>query len=755
MHQPILQPPRPNNVSRIRSGRTSRYLCLAFILTITILYLTLTRMSVLSNRQLELDPTLRPAPIRAWEEFSSLERYYGGLRTLVSRPANVPEWPRASDETPLSGDVLRSSREGYSNTSSAQSTAFSPYPDYASSEYLAEFFPVEDCTINTSLGQGIPNVRAYAGVPRGFPDPAMGSHQVLGLRDDVCFERYGRLGPYGYGYGMRSGGTGSGLHGDRDGAEAVWAERRPVNFKGVRWAGLQERCLRINAHRFRRERKPSTDGGRSSVGDLRIRSTDPHSKDSIDRKSEAEEKDELGHPPGNDSAIDNSSKKRLPRTAFIVRLWSSFQHTTESIMFLRSLISELTLFSGGEYTIHILVHVQDDNLQIWANEDLYQQVLRDALPEEFRGLGTLWTERQMGLLYGGLEESFYRHLPVHGVYRSSFMPVQWFAQQHPEYEHFWHWEMDARFTGHYYHLLDRVTRWAREQPRKELWERSGRFYVPSEHGSWEDFRQMVRVQTRMSVNNPSPDNKWNAIGGTGRLQTGEGSGSSGRKGPVWGPERAAGDERDDRHDIIPPTSLDQDRYQWGVGEEADLITFNPLFDPDGTTWILSEDVTGYNTSTGLPPRRGSVITVARLSRRLLQTMHDDTSMRRRTMFSEMWPASCALQHGLKAVAVPHGVYLDRAWPSSYLASTFNGGRDGATGGARTSVFGDRQHNFRGSTWYYNAAFSSALYRRWLGFRVAGQGGEQAEEAGEGRMCLPGILLHPIKEIGLIIEGSEV
>ena len=99
----------------------------------------------------------------------------------------------------------------------------------------------------------------------------------------------------------------------------------------------------------------------------------------------------------------------------------------------------------------------------------------------------------------------------------------------------------------------------------------------------------------------------------------------------------------------------------------------------------------------------------------------------------------------------------------------NGGRNGASGGARTSVFGAREHNFRGTSWFYNAGFAGNLWSRWLGFRVDGGGGEEEEEeemvrggggagagagaGGEGRMCLPGVLVHPVKGVGLVVEGG--
>jgi len=42
----------------------------------------------------------------------------------------------------------------------------------------------------------------------------------------------------------------------------------------------------------------------------------------------------------------------------------------------------------------------------------------------------------------------------------------------------------------------------------------------------------------------------------------------------------------------------------------------------------------------------------------------------------------------------------------------------------------------------------------LGYKVDNDGGEQEEVAGEGRMCLPGVLLHPVKGVGMVVEGGE-
>ncbi|MCJ1338247.1 hypothetical protein MMC09_003533 [Bachmanniomyces sp. S44760] len=696
-------------------------------------------MSWASSRALEFGSFKdKPPPPAQWESFGFLQRYYGGLRTLVPLIENEPEYPRDHElPTTASDNATLQARDPL------KSKPVSPYPDYTSSKYTSEHGEVVECFLDDKNSITVPAVHVYNGVPQGFPNAVMGSYGLLNLTNDVCFERFGRFGPYGYGYSRRRGGIGAGLEGDREGVEEMWKNVEEVDYTNLRWVEAQERCHTRNAHRFKSQAMHQADAFHLMPLDSR------GSMQKRDRKPDDGPPADLIHPKDKETNRLTAAETPLPRTAVIIRTWDDAEYTQEDILHIRSMISELAILSGGEYTIHFLIHVKDDNAPIWADEDTYDRILDKSLPIEFRGMGTLWSERQMALIYGGLAESFFRGLPVHGAYRSTYMPVQYFAHQHPEYDYFWNWEKDIRYTGQWYHLFDKLQSFAREQPRKGLWERNGRFYVPSVHGSWEDFKQMVRVQTEMGTE--SPNNMWSGLKDS---KDGKPSTASKIDKPIWGPHGPP-DAFNGSADPVPPTTYEKDKHSWGVGEEADLITLNPLFDPSGATWILSEDVTGYNVSRdGLPERRTAIITAARLSRRLLNTMHRETALAHHTMFSEMWPASCALHHGLKAVYAPHPVYIDRDWPTQYLANVMNAGKNGASGGARTSVFGEREHNFRGTTWYYNAGFSENLWRRWLGYRVDNSGGEEEEIAGEGRMCLPGILLHPVKGVQLVIEGKE-
>ncbi|KAK2738870.1 hypothetical protein FQN57_006885 [Myotisia sp. PD_48] len=737
--RPFLSQPRHRKKARLRPYRISqsimRYVCFAVLsaLLLFIFFLfrvTFTHAFLRPTEQTHIDTSkLKQVPPK-WESFPFLTRFYGGIRTIVPRKANTPEYPTEKDAWSDAKTPVRHSKR-------PKSLPFNPYPDYASEAYTHKYGAKVDCFLDKHGQVSVPEVRNYDGVPDGFPDAVFGSNAVLGIDDNICYDRFGRLGPYGLGYGIRMGGSGAGLEGDRDGIEEIWKAVPPVNFRNISWADAQQKCNFENRHRFAALPPPRADRFRALP---------------IGLPNFEEEKSNPTPDTSRTTRDVKTNTEKLPRTAFIIRTWNTFKYTTESMIYLRSLISELSLLSGGEYVVHFLIQVKDDNLPIWSDDDTYDRVLRDSLPEEFQNMGILWSERQMGLIYGGLQESFMRDLPVHGVYRSSFMPLQYFAHQHPEYDFFWNWEMDIRYTGHWYELFNKMGVWAKEQPRKGLWERSSRFYIPKAHGSWEDFRHLVRVQTEIGTN--TVNNLWSPP--TRDRPNGQRPTETRGDRPIWGPERPPSKEDVLKLEVdgAPPTTYEKDNYQWGVGEEADLLVTNPLFDPEGTTWLLRDDITGYKKEQGDPPRRTAIITAARLSRKLLHTMHIETGLKRHTMFSEMWPASTCLHHGYKAVYVPHSVYIDRRWPIKYLDSVFNGGRNGATGGARTSVFGDREHNFRGTTWFYSAGHSEHLWRRWLGYRSNNDGGEAFELANEGRMCLPPMLLHPVKHVDMVIDAGR-
>lgn len=749
-------------------NKVIRYLCMGMISTIIIFMFVLVRASRVENRRIaEGKVEKKPVAPPPWEDFEFLTRYYGGLRSIVPLADNTPQYPRLEEEGPYNASQPQQQHrhETEKKETEQSSTEAKPVPpskpfvDYPTAHIPKSADGIHECFLDSQNTLKAPSIRYLEGRPNGFPDNILGSYELLSLPEDICFDRFGRYGPYGYGYSVRTGGLGLGEHGDREGSEAVWGSSKQVDWRIVDWAAAQRQCYKANAGRY----KP-----------LEMRAAPPHGFYVGDGLEDS-------HLAARDTAnktepVGEKHQGDLARTAVVLRCWDEFVWREEDIVNLRALISELSLASGGRYDIHLLVQVRNDGRNpIWADDDAYRRRINETVPEEFRGIATLWSETQMLAVYQGVHDLWTRgpDLPVHGSYRGLQMAMQHFAYNHPEYEHFWQWEMDIRYTGHYHDLLSKMELWAKDQPRKGLWERNARFYMPHVHGSWEDFKQMARVQTEHGT--VGADNLWNNVPGAAT----KASSPPGPQAPrgeqsVWGPQRPL-DEKDwFEHDAdpVPPTTYERDKYVWGVGEEADLLTLSPIFDPDGTSWKLADDITGYNETGGIgkPPRRAQIITASRMSRRLLLAMHRETAFKKHHAFPEMWPATVALHHGLKAVFAPHPVFVDRAWPPEYMARVLNGGRNGASGGGRTSVYGDREHNMRGLTWFYNAGFSGNLYRRWMGLRVNNDGGEEFEttvdmsaddltvgtmRGGEGRMCLPPMLLHPVKEVDLPVERQEV
>jgi hypothetical protein len=96
-------------------------------------------------------------------------------------------------------------------------------------------------------------------------------------------------------------------------------------------------------------------------------------------------------------------------------------------------------------------------------------------------------------------------------------------------------------------------------------------------------------------------------------------------------------------------------------EEADLIQYGPIFDQIGSKWNFEEDVVGYVNGTDTP-RRAVIISASRLSRKLLLKMNHVNAELRQAVAPEAFPATVALHYGMKAVFVPHPVFIDRPWP---------------------------------------------------------------------------------------------
>ncbi|KAI5195487.1 MFS general substrate transporter [Aureobasidium subglaciale] len=514
-----------------------------------------------------------------------LDGYYAGIRTLASFPQHTGDY---SSHISIDNDKALGLKE---QDVYNRRTEYSPYMRTTDKQ---------KCFLDEARTVSVPKVYAYSGVPQYHPDPLHGSYKVLDLRDDVCFDRDSRLEIYGELTNATYEDTWSSQNESESRNLPDSSKKSLIDWTKVDWAVAQNRCHKDNFYRF------------SSPEDVK-------------------------------QIKPSNARQTMSRQAIVLRTWTGYNYTSHVMMNLRALISEASLGSGGEYDVHLLVHVKNNSAPFWEDEQLYVRLRNEYVPPEFRGLVTLWSEKQMELIYPGpfcnntMNKS---GQSIHGVYRSSHMPLQHFAQTHAQYEHFWNWEMDMRYIGHYYELYNQLGRWAKSQPRHGAWERGAKYYIEKLHETWAEFSRLVAQENINMVS-----------------------------GPIDFPgSKAFGSHKKDQIRGTSPM------------EDADLITLSPLFDPDESGWYFDKDITGYDTDLPMPPRRVAIIAASRISRRLLQLMHVETAEYKRSMWTEMWAPSIALHYGLKAVYAPHPVYYDRKWPLATADKILNAGENGSSGG---------------------------------------------------------------------------
>ncbi|EAL91513.1 DUF3405 domain-containing protein [Aspergillus fumigatus Af293] len=172
------------------------------------------------------------------------------------------------------------------------------------------------------------------------------------------------------------------------------------------------------------------------------------------------------------------------------------------------------------------------------------------------------------------------------------------------------------------------------------------------------------------------------------------------------------------HGPRPPVAHPRDdHYEWGVGEEADLMLFLPIFDPIDTKWTYPTMI--WNLSER-DPRRAAPITMGRYSKTLMDAIHSAQVGQGIGLASEMTAPSFALWHGLKAVQVPHPIYSDGKWTPKELNRIVNKGSPEKMNGGPDSIWNwnhEYDHILFRTSYMFNTQTAEDLYRRWLGYVV--------------------------------------
>ncbi|PWN94808.1 hypothetical protein FA09DRAFT_332710 [Tilletiopsis washingtonensis] len=183
--------------------------------------------------------------------------------------------------------------------------------------------------------------------------------------------------------------------------------------------------------------------------------------------------------------------------------------------------------------------------------------------------------------------------------------------------------------------------------------------------------------------------------------------------------------------------------QVGRGEEADLITLGPIFDPRGSGWFWEYDVQNYPNGEGTH-RRASIGTNMRMSRSLLDAMNVVNAEAKKSLHCEAWPTTLVLHsqlpsshehsfypeagftHNLplpfKGVFAPHPVYFRHYWDAEVLHARIN--RPDFYKKANEKVMRD-------SAFYYDGAHAKEIYVGW----------KERDD-----VCRAPVLLHPIKRV---------
>ncbi|CAJ2503108.1 Uu.00g105020.m01.CDS01 [Anthostomella pinea] len=588
--------------------------------------------------------------------------------------------------------------------SAQQPYIHNPYPNYNKKAWLAERARYSPCEGPT--GEEVSDIMAFKGLPKGFPTAGIGSYSVLGIDGDLCYERETRLGMYGF-------------------QNANDTSIPSVDWDNVQWGRLQEKCVQKNKARFglvgepnpyvtsvySRQNTTPWDGAETDY-DLDNAPKLPDHDDNLRRGHMADyRRGLLGKPASDKPKVSTES-----RTALLLRTYIGKEYNENDKQAIRALITELSLRTGGQYQVFLFVHVKDNAYAIWDDEATYQYVLEKNVPAEFRDIAVLWNDEAVQAMYPRLNPE------QATVHVAQWLSVQKFAQEFPEFDYIWNWEMDARITGHHYDFLEKLASFSKRQPRRGLWERNERYYIPSLHGDYDtDFRKDVEERS-------GKETVWGPIGLPFITPVGP-------KPPVERPE--------------------EDDYKWGVGEEADLITVAPIFNVKDSGWIGGNDLWGFNDSTHATqqlPRRATIVTHSRISKKLLDIMHVE-NLRGNHIASEMTCQTIALLHGLKTVYAPMPIFFDRAWKGKDIGRWFNSGRKGESGGFNSAMGWGREARYGGTTWYYRATPPQRLYNNLMGYEDTGIGGETWEEE-NGRICLPSILMHPIKDVAPTEPGFE-
>jgi hypothetical protein len=291
-----------------------------------------------------------------------------------------------------------------------------------------------------------------------------------------------------------------------------------------------------------------------------------------------------------------------------------------------------------------------------------------------------------------------------------YQPMQLFALHYPEFDHFWQLELDIRFTGHAGKFLDRLADFARREPRKQALERSTFMHMQQQIGDYKQFFQTVD-----RVNN----------------------GKSYAWGPVRVPEiQPIGPEP-------PVRSPKDDDFQWGVGEEADLIVTSYCNNVSAAEkWVFRNWIKGFEAGIKTP-RFFCPPAIMRSSRSLLLAIHEAQLDRALRVPSEATPPSFALWHGLKISFPQHPVYWKARDDFPIQEQWWKGGPANSSSGMGSDIL-DHPRGL-GLTYWWESGWPRQMYDAWQGIELEeGIPFPWIMTKQNDKVYMPNMMVHPVK-----------
>lgn len=210
------------------------------------------------------------------------------------------------------------------------------------------------------------------------PVSMFGSQNATGLASDFCLDRHSRYDPYGYDEGDLEG----------KGVRRKANRASKVQWDQVDWGYLQGECLLRNQNRY--EPLPSAN---RSTSLWMPREEDIENVDTTVVLSDDGPQKSMSY------RLWKSDQKYKQRTAIILRTWDDNEWTIDTVQYIRSMIMELSLHSGAEYEVIIMVGIKDASARIFDNDASYQQRLKKVAPDEFQNNTILFNQRLLETWY--------------------------------------------------------------------------------------------------------------------------------------------------------------------------------------------------------------------------------------------------------------------------------------------------------------------------------------------------------------------